>query len=227
MVQDAGLNRAEREFETLLAETPFNAKGRRRFDADRIEVGALPLPPIKGAMSTQQGFGQILAEIARAGGKLAEHIVTTSPDVTVSTNLGPLGQPARRVRDAGQEDVFQARKLMSAQRWGKGQSGQHIELGIAENNLFLMLAAMGLSHSIFGERLLPIGTLYDPFIARGFDALELCLLPGCALHPGGDAVGHHAGAGGRRAPVDRHAADRHGAGRHRQLRAVLCRRARR
>ena len=68
--------------------------------------------------------------------------------------------------------MFQARKLMSAQRWGKGQSGQHIELGIAENNLFLMLAAMGLSHSIFGERLLPIGTLYDPFIARGLDALN-------------------------------------------------------
>src|SRR4030095_14596958 len=61
---------------------------------------------------------------------------------------------------------------MSAQRWGKGQSGQHIELGIAENNLFLMLAAMGLSHSIFGERLLPIGTLYDSFIARGLDALN-------------------------------------------------------
>ncbi|HEY3144716.1 MAG TPA: transketolase, partial [Dongiaceae bacterium] len=63
-------------------------------------------------------------------------------------------------------------KLMSAQRWGKGPGGQHIELGIAENNLFLMLAAMGLSHSIFGERLLPIGTLYDPFIARGLDALN-------------------------------------------------------
>ena len=38
---------------------------------------------------------------------------------------------------------------------------------------------------------------------------ELRLLPGCALHAGGDAVGHHAGARGRRAPVDRHAADRH------------------
>jgi pyruvate dehydrogenase E1 component len=31
---------------------------------------------------------------------------------------------------------------------------------------------MGLSHSVFGERLLPIGTLYDPFIARGLDALN-------------------------------------------------------
>jgi pyruvate dehydrogenase E1 component len=170
--KSAGLNRSEHAFEALLAETPFNAKGRRRFDAERIEVGALPLPPIKGAMSTQQGFGQILAEIARAGGKLADRIVTTSPDVTVSTNLGPWVNRRGVFAMQAQEDVFQARKLMSAQRWGKGPAGQHIELGIAENNLFLMLAAMGLSHSIFGERLLPIGTLYDPFIARGLDALN-------------------------------------------------------
>ncbi|HEY1384793.1 MAG TPA: transketolase, partial [Dongiaceae bacterium] len=168
----AGLNRSEREFEALLAETPFNAKGPRGLSAERIEVGALPLPPIKGAMSTQQGFGQILAEIARAGGKLAERIVTTSPDVTVSTNLGPWVNRRGVFATKAEEDVFQARKLMSAQRWGKGPAGQHIELGIAENNLFLLLAAMGLSHSTFGERLLPIGTLYDPFIARGLDALN-------------------------------------------------------
>ncbi len=53
-----------------------------------------------------------------------------------------------------------------------GQEGQHIELGIAENNLFLMLAALGLSSELFGVRLLPIGTLYDPFIQRGLDALN-------------------------------------------------------
>ena len=50
--------------------------------------------------------------------------------------------------------------------------GQHFELGIAEMNLFLMLSALGLSHSLFGERLLPVGTLYDPFICRGLDALN-------------------------------------------------------
>jgi pyruvate dehydrogenase E1 component len=68
--------------------------------------------------------------------------------------------------------VFQARKLMSVQRWHMGPGGQHIELGIAENNLFILLAALGLSHQLFGERLIPIGTLYDPFIARGLDALN-------------------------------------------------------
>src|SRR5215510_1748209 len=168
----AGLNRSDAEFESLLKRTPFNARGMRRMRADAVPVGQLPLPQIKGAMSTQQGFGQILAEIARVDGPLAKHIVTTSPDVTVSTNLGPWVNRRGVFAMQAEEDVFQARKLMSAQRWGKGPTGQHLELGIAENNLFLMLAAMGLSHSVFGERLLPIGTLYDPFIARGLDALN-------------------------------------------------------
>ncbi|MFL6829335.1 MAG: transketolase-like TK C-terminal-containing protein, partial [Sphingomicrobium sp.] len=56
--------------------------------------------------------------------------------------------------------------------WSATNKGQHVELGIAESNLFLMLAAAGLSGDLFGQRLFPIGTLYDPFIARGLDALN-------------------------------------------------------
>ncbi|MEQ8697583.1 MAG: transketolase, partial [Bauldia litoralis] len=73
-------------------------------------------------------------------------------------------------RDRG--DTFKDEKVVSAQQWKMSNRGQHFELGIAENNLFTMLAAMGLSHSLFGTRLLPIGTLYDPFISRGLDALN-------------------------------------------------------
>ena len=51
-------------------------------------------------------------------------------------------------------------------------NGQHIELGIAENNLFLLLASLGISDKIFGKRLIPIGTIYDTFISRGLDALN-------------------------------------------------------
>ncbi|MDX1575476.1 MAG: transketolase, partial [Kiloniellales bacterium] len=69
-------------------------------------------------------------------------------------------------------DVFKEEKVVSAQRWAKSPEGQHIELGIAENNLFTLLGALGLSHALFGVRLLPIGTLYDPFIQRGLDALN-------------------------------------------------------
>ena len=75
-------------------------------------------------------------------------------------------------RHAELKDVFRAAKIPSAQHWSGGGSGQHIELGIAEHNLFLVLAALGLSGPTFGSRLLPIGTVYDPFIARGLDALN-------------------------------------------------------
>jgi pyruvate dehydrogenase E1 component len=69
-------------------------------------------------------------------------------------------------------DVFARAKIASAQKWGADNHGQHVELGIAESNLLLMLAAAGLAGDLFGERLFPIGTLYDPFIARGLDALN-------------------------------------------------------
>src|SRR5262249_32833084 len=67
---------------------------------------------------------------------------------------------------------FREEKVVSAQRWQMSHAGQHIELGIAENNFFILMAALGLAEPIFGARLLPIGTLYDPFIARGLDALN-------------------------------------------------------
>jgi pyruvate dehydrogenase E1 component len=69
-------------------------------------------------------------------------------------------------------DVFAREKIASAQKWHGGNKGQHVELGIAESNLFLMLTAAGLAGDLFGTRLFPIGTLYDPFIARGLDALN-------------------------------------------------------
>ena len=95
-----------------------------------------------------------------------------SPDVTVSTNLGPWVNRRGLFARESLADTFREERIASTQRWEFGPKGQHIELGIAEMNLFLSLAAFGLSHSLFGERLLPIGTLYDPFIERGLDALN-------------------------------------------------------
>ena len=69
------------------------------------------------------------------------------------------------------EDVFRAEQVTSPTIWRQSSTGQHLELGIAENNLFLMLASLGLAHDLFGARLMPVATLYDPFIARGLDAL--------------------------------------------------------
>ncbi|MGH7156073.1 MAG: transketolase, partial [Acetobacteraceae bacterium] len=155
--------------------TPLTPAG-RSLSAPRISIpDVLPMPKLAGRkMSTQSGFGDILAEIGRGQGpfgELANHIVTTSPDVTVSTNLGPWVNRRGIFDRHTRNDVFRDSKLASAQRWGMSPTGQHIELGIAEQNLFLLLGAAGLTHALTGARLLPIGTVYDPFVNRGLDAL--------------------------------------------------------
>jgi len=155
--------------------TPLTPEG-RALTAPIVAVPAqLPAPKTDGRMmSTQSGFGDILAEIGRGQGalkELAERIVTTSPDVTVSTNLGPWVNRRGVFDRHTRNDVFRDAKLASAQRWGMAPAGQHIELGIAEQNLFLLLGAAGLAPALHGARLLPIGTVYDPFVNRGLDAL--------------------------------------------------------
>jgi pyruvate dehydrogenase E1 component len=168
----AGLDVSCGECEAFLSRVPFVAKGRRRLPAQRVPVAPFPAIEVRGQLSTQAGFGRVLDEIARAGGPLADRIVTTSPDVTVSTNLGPWVNRRGLFSMASHEDVFKQRGLLSPQKWEMSPKGQHFELGIAEMNLFLLLGALGLSHSLFGERLLPVGTLYDPFVCRGLDALN-------------------------------------------------------
>ncbi|API60821.1 transketolase [Tardibacter chloracetimidivorans] len=131
----------------------------------------LPVPD-GDEQSTQAAFGRILLDLSKSGHPLADRIVTTSPDVTVSTNLGAFVNQRGLFRRQELKDVFAGAKIPSAQKWSGHAAGQHIELGIAENNLFLMLTALGLAAPLFGSRLMPIGTVYDPFIARGLDALN-------------------------------------------------------
>ena len=137
----------------------------------RIEIPPIPAPQ-GDEQSTQAAFGRVLLDLAKSGAPLADRIVTTSPDVTVSTNLGAFVNQRGLFKRREMTDVFAKAKIPSAQKWSATNQGQHIELGIAESNLFLMLAALGLSGDLFGERLIPIGTLYDPFIARGLDSLN-------------------------------------------------------
>lgn len=155
----------------FLSDVPFFAKGTRRFTADAVPVPQIETPGDK-AISTQAAFGKIMDSLAKSKDGLAARIVTTSPDVTVSTNLGPWVNRRHLYAREAMDDTFQAERVPSAQKWRFRPDGQHIELGIAEMNLFLLLGAAGLSHSLFGERLLPVGTVYDPFVARGLDALN-------------------------------------------------------
>ncbi len=151
---------------------PFNQGGSRTFDAPKIEVPASLAPAYREKSATQTAFGAILHELSRGNSALANRIVTTSPDVTVSTNLGPWVNQRGVFSLDVRNDVFREENVASAQKWLRHGGGQHMELGIAENNLFILLAALGLSGPLFGTRLLPVGTLYDPFIARGLDALN-------------------------------------------------------
>jgi pyruvate dehydrogenase E1 component len=147
--------------EALIAATRIARDKRPR------SFGQLTIPPIPAPtgeeQSTQAAFGRILLDLAKSGHPLADRILT---------NLGAFVNNRGLFRRQDLADAFAQAKIPSAQKWGMMPSGQHIELGIAENNLFLMLAAAGLAGDLFGERLIPIGTLYDPFIARGLDALN-------------------------------------------------------
>ncbi|GGC50001.1 pyruvate dehydrogenase E1 component [Siccirubricoccus deserti] len=175
-----GLDSPEAALQGFLDSVPFArtlAPEGRRLNAPMVPVPAgFPQPrvPAGRKLSTQAAFGEVLAELGRGQGEaaaIARRIVTTSPDVAVSTNLGPWVN-RRGVFDRHlKNDVFRDAKLASAQRWGMSPEGQHIELGIAEQNLFLLLSALGLAHDLYGARLLPVGTVYDPFVNRGLDAL--------------------------------------------------------
>jgi len=172
----SGLSAAERTaLKGLVARAPFAAEVARDHDAPTF-----PLPSADdlleavsgGEQSTQTAFGKVMFEIAARKDEFAGRVVTTSPDVTVSTNLGGFVNRRGVFQRRAHEDVFKRRRIPSAQVWSKAETGQHVELGIAENNLFIALAALGLTGPLFGERLFPVGTLYDPFIARGLDALN-------------------------------------------------------
>src|SRR5262245_57232243 len=151
---------------------PFNQKGRCRFEALRIDVPEEITATQPAVTSTQAGFGRLMIEIGKSDSDLARRIVTTSPDVTVSTNLGAWVNRRGLFARHEMADTFKKERIASTFTWEFSPEGQHFELGIAEMNLFIMRSALGLSHSLFGERLIPIGTLYDPFIERGLDALN-------------------------------------------------------
>ena len=163
---------SEADLTSFIRGVPYNRLKQRRLTSARVEVpAALPVPK-QEEMSTQYGFGLIMHELARLPGALADRVVTTAPDVTVSTNLGAWVNRRGLFAQEAVADLFKNERIPSTFNWEFSRNGQHLELGIAEMNLFTLLSALGLSHSLFGERLLPIGTLYDPFICRGLDALN-------------------------------------------------------
>lgn len=130
---------------------------------------------VPARISTQEAFGRVLADLANVP-EVGDRVVTTSPDVAVSTNLGGWLNKVGVFHATPQEEVPTPGPTLL--RWQPGPSGRHIELGISEMNLFTLLGQLGVSRELIGQHLLPIGTVYDPFILRGMDALVHALYSG-------------------------------------------------
>jgi pyruvate dehydrogenase E1 component len=125
-------------------------------------------------VSTQETFGRLLVRLGELP-EVAARMVTTSPDVSVSTNLGGWINKMGVFHPEQQPDFLGDDRLL---RWKQSAAGHHIELGISEMNLFLLLHALGLGHELHDRHLLPVGTVYDPFVCRGLDALIYALYNG-------------------------------------------------
>jgi pyruvate dehydrogenase E1 component len=135
-------------------------------------------------ISTQEAFGRILVDLSRMDA-VAPYLVTTAPDVATSTNLAGFinrtGVFSPVPRRAWSEDPVL--------KWAEGPEGQHIELGISEMNLFLLLGQLGLAFDLSDQLLLPVGTVYDPFVLRGLDAFIYSVYSGARFIVAGTPSG--------------------------------------
>ncbi len=136
----------------------------------------------RGTASTQQAFGRFFVDLVHEAPEVAERVVTVSPDVASSTNLGGwinkaeiwwMPNPAQPAEPAAsgraeRRDWF-ADDSQTLVHWHESPAGRHIELGIAETNLVGLLSELGVTWSRYGQPLLPIGTIYDPFVGRALE----------------------------------------------------------
>jgi pyruvate dehydrogenase E1 component len=178
------------------------AAGRRLTRPAPEPVPAAPVPPSLGRAhagrgSTQQAFGRFFAGLAREAPEVAERVVTVSPDVGTSTNLG--GWINRQgIWSVGSRIDWFADDTDTLVRWRESDHGRHIELGIAEVNLVGLLGELGATWSRAGQPLLPVGTIYDPFVARALEPWSFGIYAGgqsiLVGTPSGVSLGPEGGA---------------------------------
>ena len=150
------------------------ARAAEHLQRDPVASGQPPSIPqdfgrdVVGHSSTQQALGRLLLDLTRVAPEASRRVVTVAPDVASSTNLGGWLNKAGVWSSAEKRDWF-ADDGETILHWDERPSGQHIELGIAEVNLVSLLGELGATWSRWGEPLLPIGTLYDPFVTRALE----------------------------------------------------------
>jgi len=125
----------------------------------------------RGTVSTQATLGRLLLDLLRRAPAAARRVVTVSPDVASSTNLAGWLNKVGVFTPGGDLEApdWFADDAETLLHWKPAPAGQHIELGIAEVNLVGLLGELGATWSRWGERLLPIGTIYDPFVNRALE----------------------------------------------------------
>jgi pyruvate dehydrogenase E1 component len=122
----------------------------------------------RGLESTQQAFGRFFVDLVHEAPEVAERVVTVSPDVASSTNLGGWINKGKIWSVGERRDWFED-DPQTLVHWHESTRGHHIELGIAETNLVGLLGELGATWSRYGQPLLPIGTIYDPFVGRALE----------------------------------------------------------
>jgi pyruvate dehydrogenase E1 component len=143
----------------------------RRPEIQARAIAALPvsLPwSYKAVVSTQATLGRFLSDLKRSAPEAAARVVTLSPDVASSTNLGGWINKTGIWSVGERHDWFSddSERLL---KWSEGAQGQHIELGIAEVNLVCLAGELGATWSRWGQPLIPIATVYDPFVSRALE----------------------------------------------------------
>lgn len=142
----------------------------------RPSMSERPAPPVPADIgrtptattTTQAALGRVLLDVTREAPDVARRIVTVSPDVSSTTNLGGWVNKVG-VFSAGERPDWFADDAETILHWREKSTGQHIELGIAETNLVGLIGELGATWSRWGEPLLPIGVLYDPFVERALE----------------------------------------------------------
>ncbi|MFI6025369.1 transketolase-like TK C-terminal-containing protein [Amycolatopsis magusensis] len=156
------------------AEQRLCAETAARLARPRVEQHAPPEVPVdfgrtpSGTATTQAALGRVLLDLSRAAPEASRRVVTVSPDVSSTTNLGGWVNKVGVWSSAERTDWF-ADDAETILHWREKPTGQHIELGIAEVNLVSLLGELGTTWSRWGEPLLPIGVLYDPFVERALE----------------------------------------------------------
>ncbi len=176
LAASSGMDRAAPWQRFDLATAAGQLCDRRRLELRREPVAAAPAVAVPASLgrthrkpiSTQATLGRFLADLPRDAPEAAARVVTCSPDVASSTNLGGWINKTGVWSVEDRRDWF-ADDAERVLRWAEVAGGQHIELGIAEVNLVSLLGELGATWSRWGERLIPIATLYDPFVARALE----------------------------------------------------------